>query len=151
MSENKRSENRDRSHRIVKIVVYRDRRDLSYAQACLKLKEFSDLYSIFNVVALLRDVSPKGLGIQFEGQQLMSQNLLQPGEHYLLKIVFWTSDVPKPLLAFLRPEGDDFFLLVKAAYRWLRTSETISLAGFELAEITPPQIVDFVLDRLGHM
>lgn len=145
----RRTEDRAPSHRVELAIVYRDRKDLPYDEALQKLKERSDIYTIFSVVGLVRDISQKGLGIKFEGQQLMAKNMLQPGENYILKLSLEPPEIPQDMRDYLKREGNYHFLLVKAVCRWARTAGKVSTAGFELSDANDPDVVDFVMHHFG--
>ena len=136
------------SNRIELVTVYRDRRDMLYDQAVIQARDLPDFYTIFSVVAVLRDASASGIGISFEGQQLMSRNILRPGERYLLRLTLPPLDIPASLSPFLLSEGSYVFLLLKATCRWYKPSERQSMAGFTLLDTNPPDVVDFVRRHL---
>ena len=129
------------------VTVYRAREGLSYSQAVQELRERADLYAVFCVVAVVRDASAAGLGISFEGQQLMSKNILRPGGQYLLKLVLPGARFPKAIAPFLVSEGSYSFLLIRAACRWYRQSDNLSTAGFEILESNPEEVRTFILTR----
>jgi hypothetical protein len=136
------------SNRIELVTVYRDRRDMLYDQAVIQARELPDFYTIFSVVAVLRDASSAGIGISFEGQQLMSRNILRPGERYLLRLTLPAMDIPASLTPFVQSEGSYFFLMLKATCRWYKPSARLSTAGFALLDTNPPEVVDFVSRHL---
>jgi len=144
----RREERTGASNRIELVTVYRDRRDMLYDQAVIRARELPDFYTIFSVVAVLRDASAAGIGISFEGQQLMSRNILRPGERYLLRLTLPPMEVPATLSPFLQSEGSYFFVLLKATCRWYKPSEKLSTAGFALLDTNPPEVVDFVRRHL---
>ena len=129
------------------VTVYRDRAGLSYHGAVKKLSERPNLYAVFSVVAVVRDTSAGGLGISIEGQQLMSSNILRPGQLYLLKLVLARGRFPKTITRFLVTEGNYSFLLIRAACRWYKQSDNLSTAGFEILDSNPPELREFVLTR----
>ena len=129
------------------VTVYRDRKNIPYDEAVKRLHELSDLYAVFSVVAVVRDYSAEGLGISIEGQQLMSKNMLRPGEHYLLKLVLARGRFPRAISRFLVSEGNYSFLLVSAACRWHNQSDKLSSAGFEILDSNAVEVREFIRAR----
>ncbi|MCC6751177.1 MAG: hypothetical protein IT371_26225 [Deltaproteobacteria bacterium] len=127
--------------------VYRDRRNLPYEQALERLEELAEVYTVFSVIGVVKDVSDGGLGLRFEGQQIMADNLLHPGERYILKLAFRASDVPNELGAYARREENYVNLLVKGSCRWYQRSATLSAAGFEISGDTPSDVTSFLREH----
>lgn len=144
-----RQEERTSVNRVELVTIFRDQRDLPYEQLLKRREELSSIHTVFSVVALVRDISQEGLGIKFEGQQMMAANLLKPGERYVVKLTLTLADVPGDLAELIKREGNYFFLLLKMTCRWHEPTGSISTAGFELRSSNPPEIVEFVREHFG--
>ena len=146
-----RTEYRTEVQKVELVTVYRDRKDMSYDEAVETLVHAAAVYNLFSVVAVVRDASQQGLGLKFEGQQLMAQNVLRNQERYILKLTLPNAALPMPVTqAFLRPEGNYHYLLLKVVCRWHNPSaEGVSKAGFELADNNEPDVAQFVKEYFG--
>jgi len=144
-----RQEERTSVNRVELVTVFRDKRDLPYEELLKRREELSSIHTVFSVVALVRDISQEGLGIKFEGQQMMAANVLKPDEDYIVKLTLTLAEVPADLAGFIKREGNYFFLLLKMTCRWHEPTEGISTAGFELRAANPPEIVEFVREHFG--
>jgi hypothetical protein len=139
-----RQEERTSVTRVELVTIFRDKRDLPYEKLLKRREELTSIHTVFSVVALVRDISQEGLGIKFEGQQMMAANLLKPGDDYIVKLTLTLAEVPTDLAEFIKREGNYFFLLLKMTCRWHEATESVSTAGFELRTANPPEIVEFV-------
>lgn len=133
--------------RVEIVTVYRDRRHLPAGELLRQLDERAEVYTIFSVVGVVRDVSPQGLGISFEGQHLMGSNILRDGEHYVLKLAMLLSEVPPEVRPFASVEGSYTFVALRAQCAWHQTKGKVSRAGFELLDSNPPEVLAFVRDE----
>lgn len=144
-----RQEERTSVSRVELVTVFRDQHDLPYDKLLRRKEELSSIYTVFSVVALVRDISQEGLGIKFEGQQMMASNLLRSGENYIVKLTMMLSEVTPDLAEYIKREGNYFFLLLKMTCRWHEPTESISTAGFELRSANPEPLTEFVRDHFG--
>lgn len=127
------------------VTVYRDRLDEGYEESIGRLANHPNVYTIFSVVAALRDVSSGGVSLTFKGQQLMASNILEPGQRYLLKLTMAEADEDVAQLgSYLRRESNYSYVLVKAICRWYQPSHETSAAGFQLTGSNPPEVSKFV-------
>lgn len=133
--------------RVEIVTVYRDRRHLPAAELLRQVDERAEVYTIFSVVAVVRDVSQHGLGISFEGQHLMGSNILRDGEQYVLKLTMLLSEVPPEVRPFVSVEGSYTFVALRAQCAWHQTTGAVSRAGFELLDSNPPEVLAFVRDE----
>ena len=129
--------------------IFRDQRDLPYEELLRRREELSSIHTVFSLVALVRDVSQEGLGIKFEGQQMMAANLLKPSENYIVKLTLVMAEAPGEVRAYVRREGSYHFLLLKMTCRWHESTENVSTAGFALRSNNPPALVEFVREHFG--
>jgi hypothetical protein len=145
-----RQEERTSVDRVELVTVFRDQKDRPYEKLLKRKEELSSIHTVFSVVALVRDISQEGLGIKFEGQQMMAANLLRPGENYIVKLTVVLSENPdETMREYIRREGNYFFLLLKMTCRWHESTQKISTAGFELRSNNPPELVEFVREHFG--
>ncbi|MBK8481051.1 MAG: hypothetical protein IPL40_07720 [Proteobacteria bacterium] len=133
--------------RVEIVTVYRDRRHLPATGLLQHLEQRAEVYTIFNVVGVVRDVSQNGLGISFEGQRLMGSNILRDGEQYVLKLTMLLSEVPPELRQFVSSEGSYSFVALRAQCAWHQTTSEVSRAGFELLDSNPPEVLAFVREQ----
>jgi len=109
----------------------------------------ASLHGMLTVVALVRDASEHGLGLEFEGQHIMAANLLHSGERYLLQMTFRRQDDDVVAHPFLRPEGESYVsLYLEATCRWFQAGD-VSKVGFVVSPDEDPAVVAFVRDRLA--
>jgi hypothetical protein len=144
-----RHEERTSVNRVELVTIFRDKLDLPYEETLARREELASIHTIFSVVALVRDISQEGLGIKFEGQQIMARNILQPGEKYIVKLTLLLATVAPELAPYIKREGNYHQLLLKMACRWHDVSGNVSTAGFELLPVNPTEILDFVRDHFG--
>lgn len=143
----KRVSRRAGSRRIEVVTVYRNRRDLSAAEAAARLDAQSAVYRLFSVVAEVHDISEGGVGIRFAGQLMRARNMLRAGERYLIKIpLTGYEEAPPALVHTLTGER---FLLLKGQCRWYRPGSTRSSAGFALDAGNSPELIAFLRKRAG--
>jgi len=109
------------------------------------------LHGMFTVVALVHDASEHGLGLEFEGQHIMADNLLRPGDRYLLKMTFSHQELEDAAAhPFLHPEGESYASLhLEATCRWFQPG-AVSKVGFVVSPDEDPAVLAFVRERLSH-
>lgn len=130
--------------------MFRDEQDLPYSSLVQHRGELDSIHTLFSVVALVRDISQEGLGIKFEGQQIMSANLLKPDENYVVKLTLVLNEVPSEMTGYIKSEGSYHMLLLKVTCRWREAKERISTAGFAVRpEANPPAVLNFVGEHFG--
>ena len=140
----KRQEKRTDVRKIETVGVYRYNQELTYDEMFHKIEDTKSPHSLFNVVALVRDVSQKGFGIMFEGQQVLAGILLRPGDSYILKLTLIMPPITEAIAPYFKLDDNYHYLLLKAVCRWSQQDENQSRAGFDLLETNPPEILDFV-------
>ena len=151
MNETKnRQDERTSVNRVELVTVFRDQRDLPYERLLQNKEELSSIHTVFSLVALVRDVSQEGLGIKFEGQQIMAANLLKTTENYVVKLTLVMPDPPgEALREYVKHEGNYHYVLLKMTCRWHEPTGNVSTAGFELRPANPPALVEFVREHFG--
>ena len=136
--------------RVELVTIFRDRQDRPYEELCEHTRELTSIHTIFSLVARVRDASQDGLGISFEGQQIMADNILKPGERYIVKLTLVLTRPPaKEAREHVFREGNYYGLLLKMTCRWHEAREKASIAGFELRPDNPEAVVEFVRRRFG--
>jgi hypothetical protein len=133
--------------RVQQATIYRDREDLSYADAVDRVTRSEPLDVVFNIVAVVRDVSSGGVGVTFEGQDIMGLNLIDEGERYILRLQLNTLEPPPILAPVLLNDEPGVSVVAKVVCRWRRLSERTSSAGFELTDDTPTVIREYLQGR----
>ncbi|MBN1945968.1 MAG: hypothetical protein JW797_09850 [Bradymonadales bacterium] len=141
-----RQEPRTDIGKIETVGVYKNGLGLTYDQMFDKIEDPKSPYSLFNVVALLRDVSQNGFGIVFEGQQVLAGILLRPGHSYILKLTLIMPPVTQRIAPFFKLSENYHYLMVMAVCRWHQQESGRSRAGFELLDSNPPEILQFLCD-----
>lgn len=131
------------------VTVFRNRLHLPYHEMMEQLESKSEKYAVFNVLAVLHDISACGMGLSFEGQQTRAHNLIRPGEHYILQLSLMLNQIPEDLAPYLRTVSPHQYLLVRAVCRWEQVTAGVSRVGFELLDSNPPEVLRFLSERLG--
>jgi len=132
------------------VTVYRDRNNIPYDDLTSRATDLDSIYSFYNVVGVIRDVSEHGVGLSIQGQDIMSAKLLKPGERFVLRLKFKlppedSSDESWP--EFLKRDDFEYVLLLKAECRWHGERGPQRGAGFRLVDENPPDVITFVKER----
>jgi hypothetical protein len=148
MTKTDRQAERTAIRRVELVTIFRDEQDLPYDRLVRDRDQLlSSAYTLFSVVALLRDMSHEGLGIQFEGQQIMAANLLKPKENYVVKLTLMLEEVPVSMAKYIKGEGHYSMVLLKATCRWHESKEGISTAGFVVRTANPSAVLGFIREH----
>lgn len=143
--EQKRGSVRKPVYRFEMVTVFHDHEGYSYQQSIEKIDDDPLAYTVFNVVARLRDVSYAGMGIAFEGQQITAAASIKVGAPYLLQLPISREDVTDDLSSYVKREQGNHLIFIKAMCRWYDPKPTpFARVGFELSPHNPEAILDFV-------
>ncbi|MCA9667505.1 MAG: hypothetical protein KC503_18020 [Myxococcales bacterium] len=157
MSSDKRGARRTGVHQLESVIVYRDRQDLAPADMARTLADKSGIYTLYSVVAVVRDASPSGLRLDIEGQGIMAGNLLEEGQRCVIQLPIGAQLPESPTLRerVVREKSDGnrtvrgYALLVKAECRWHERDGEHASAGFALAPENGDEVINVVRDRFS--
>lgn len=149
----KRGATRAGVHQLEAVTVYRDRQDLLPDTMAQTLANNAGTYTLFSVVAVVRDASPSGLRLEISGQSIMAANLLDDGQRCVIELPLGPARLESPTLRqrVLRREGDrGYSLLVKAECRWHERDGDHANAGFALSPENGEEVISFLRERFSQ-